>query len=99
MDWYFIDKNEEHISRERKKARDLKNSNWWKNKLAGGLCHYCGKKFKPSELTMDHVVPVARGGFSTRSNVVASCKDCNMNKKVNTPVDLILEQLSKKENQ
>jgi len=99
MDWYFIEKDEAHISRERKKARELKKSNWWQNKLSEGLCHYCGSKFNKSELTMDHVVPVSRGGLSNKSNVVVSCKACNLNKKIDTPVDLILEKLSKKENQ
>ena len=32
-------------------------------------------------LTMDHVVPIVRGGRSTKGNVVPSCKDCNSKKK------------------
>ena len=94
-DWYFIDKNPEHVARERKKARELKKSNWWKNKLAAGLCHYCGETFKPAALTMDHIVPISRGGMSSKSNTVAACEGCNAEKKVSTPVDLILNKLSK----
>ena len=30
---------------------------------------------------MDHVVPIGRGGKSTKGNVVISCKDCNNAKK------------------
>jgi hypothetical protein len=33
------------------------------------------------ELTMDHVVPLARGGKSTKGNVVPACKPCNNKKK------------------
>jgi 5-methylcytosine-specific restriction endonuclease McrA len=39
---------------------------------------------------MDHVVPVARGGRSTKGNVVASCKPCNTSKKLLTPAERLL---------
>ena len=39
---------------------------------------------------MDHVVPVARGGRSTKGNVVASCKACNTAKKLLTPAERLL---------
>jgi 5-methylcytosine-specific restriction protein A len=99
MTFFDIDKDPQHVAKERQKARKLKQSGWWKNKLASGVCHYCGEKFRPQELTLDHVVPLARGGVSNKSNIVCACKDCNKNKEVATPVDLILEQLNKdKEN-
>ena len=28
-------------------------------------------------LTLDHVVPLIRGGKSVRANIVPACKDCN----------------------
>lgn len=40
-------------------------------------CAYCGRE-NPS--TLDHVVPKARGGKTTRNNLVASCADCNLSK-------------------
>ena len=39
---------------------------------------------------MDHVVPVARGGRSTRGNVVPACKPCNNEKKLLTPAERLL---------
>lgn len=97
-DWIDIPKRSEaEVARERKKARELRNSTWWKNELAKGICHYCGKKFKPSELTMDHILPVARGGKSTRGNVVPCCKECNNNKKYLTPAEMILKELEEQE--
>ncbi len=69
------------INRERHKARELRNSQWWKRRLAKGVCHYCGKKTIPGELTMDHIVPVSRGGKSVKGNVAAVCKECNNSKK------------------
>ncbi len=81
------------IRRERDKARELKKSGWWKQKLQHGICHFCGKKFKPTELTMDHLVPLARGGESTKNNLVPACNECNAKKKLNTPVDLLFKQI------
>ena len=90
-DWIDIPKRSEaEVARERKKARELRNSAWWKNELAKGICHYCGKKFKPSELTMDHILPVARGGKSTRGNMVVCCCSCNQAKKYLTPAEMIM---------
>lgn len=83
------------VRKEREKAQKLKKSQWWKQKLAAGLCHYCNRKFKAAELTMDHVVPIARGGTSTPGNVVPACKSCNQDKKLSTPVDQLLKQLEK----
>ena len=86
-----INKEKQHIAREKAKARELRQSQWWKNKIARGICHYCGEKFKSSELTMDHVVPISRGGKSTKGNIVPCCKECNNKKKYMTPVDMVIK--------
>lgn len=85
--------SEAQIRREREKARELRKSQWWRNRIAQGVCHYCGGTFKPSELTMDHIIPVARGGRSERGNVVPCCKACNNEKRCKTPAERILETL------
>jgi len=88
MAGYFISEiTEEDIKKEKAKARELRNSQWWKNKLSSGVCYYCGKKFKPSELTMDHIVPIIRGGKSAKGNVVPCCKECNNKKKYMLPME------------
>ena len=81
---------EEQCRKEKAKARKLRQSQWWKNKVAEGACHYCGGRFDPADLTLDHIVPIARGGKSTKGNVVPSCKQCNSTKKYYTPAELIL---------
>lgn len=78
---FVITASDEEIRRERQKARELRASPWWKRRRAAGLCHYCGGKFAPEALTMDHIVPIVRGGKSTKGNVVAACKECNNKKK------------------
>ena len=73
--------DDDEIKREKNKARTLRATQWWKRKCAKGICHYCGKRFPAKELTMDHIVPIARGGKSTKNNVVPCCKACNTDKK------------------
>lgn len=76
---------EEDIRREKAKARQLRASQWWKRKCARGVCHWCGKTVAPGDLTMDHVLPLARGGKTTKNNVVPCCKECNVRKKSRMP--------------
>ncbi len=92
-DWIDIKKDPKHVARERAKAKALRKSPWWKQELAKGICHYCGQKFPPSELTMDHILPVVRGGKSVKSNCVPCCKECNNEKKYLTPAEMILREL------
>lgn len=44
------------------------------------ICAYCGERFERSHLTRDHIVPRARGGKDTWSNVVTACRFCNTKK-------------------
>ena len=96
-DWINIEKDEVHCKRERKKARALRKSPWWKKQLTLGICYYCSKPFSEKELTMDHILPVVRGGKSNRSNCVPTCKKCNNEKAYLTPAELILKQLEKED--
>jgi 5-methylcytosine-specific restriction endonuclease McrA len=48
-------------------------------------CQYCREVFAPKDLTLDHVVPVMRGGKKTWSNIVTCCGDCNQKKGARTP--------------
>ena len=87
MEPFAYNLDEAEIKRERHKARALRESQWWKRRLAKGLCYYCGQPTSPRELTMDHIVPVARGGRSTKGNVVTACKKCNNAKKQLLPME------------
>jgi 5-methylcytosine-specific restriction endonuclease McrA len=90
--------SQQHINKEREKARELRKSRWWQNILsAGTTCYYCGRGIIRAEITMDHIVPVSQGGFSTKGNVVPCCKACNTMKRDMTAVEwqLHLESLRK----
>lgn len=45
-------------------------------------CQYCATK---RDLTIDHVVPKARNGKDTWTNLVTACKKCNAKKGEQTP--------------
>ncbi len=76
---------EDTLAEEKQKARDLRHSSWWKKRISAGICYYCGMKFNPEELTMDHLIPLSRGGKSEKINLVPACKDCNNKKKYLLP--------------
>lgn len=87
LDSGFDGVEEAVVRRERAKARELRKTQWWRNKLGQGKCYYCGEATPAAELTMDHLVPLARGGMSGKNNLVASCKDCNNRKKAMLPLE------------
>ncbi len=84
---YAYDLDQAQIRAERNKARQLRQSQWWKRRCAKGVCYYCGRPTPARELTMDHIVPIARGGRTTRGNVVPACKECNNKKKQLLPME------------
>lgn len=47
-------------------------------------CFYCGDQ-PPTSLTIDHVVPVAKGGTDDEWNLVAACQPCNAGKLDSVP--------------
>ena len=87
-DFFSLDSIDEALIRvERSKARELRRSRWWQQKTSTGTCWYCGQKVGFKNLTMDHVIPLARGGRSTKDNLVPCCKECNIKKKSSLPVE------------
>ncbi len=57
-------------------------------------CQYCNNKFPPDELTIDHIIPLSRGGADEWKNVVAACKRCNTVKGRRTPEEANMPLLS-----
>ncbi|MGH7641887.1 MAG: HNH endonuclease [Candidatus Dormibacteria bacterium] len=54
-------------------------------------CQYCGLHAAPAELTIDHVIPVSRGGNpSSWENQVVACKRCNSRKANHLPGEVHL---------
>ena len=51
------------------------------------ICQYCNQKFSEKRLTVDHVVPLSKGGRHEWTNVVTACSACN-NKKGDKSLEL-----------
>lgn len=43
-----------------------------------GMCYYCKGTF--NKLSIDHVIPLSKGGENTLENIVAACLECNKRK-------------------
>jgi 5-methylcytosine-specific restriction endonuclease McrA len=50
-------------------------------------CAYCGARLPESELTFDHMTPLARGGVHSAANLVVACKHCNSMKGARTTAE------------
>jgi 5-methylcytosine-specific restriction endonuclease McrA len=56
-------------------------------------CAYCGRGHLP--LTIDHVIPKARGGIDSWENLVAACTVCNNKKGDRTPAEVNMQLRNK----
>lgn len=67
------------VRRFRQKARSpiFERDNW--------TCRYCGRKLSLEECTIDHVIPLVKGGTEEPDNLVTACHRCNMIKNSRTP--------------
>jgi 5-methylcytosine-specific restriction endonuclease McrA len=60
-------------------------------KNAGDRCYYCGRK---SKLTLDHFVPLAKGGDHCVSNLVFACSPCNSRKRDLDPFEFMASNVA-----
>jgi 5-methylcytosine-specific restriction protein A len=95
MKLFFAAASPEHQKKEKSKARELRQSSWWKQQRGKGVCYHCGGKFSPDEITMDHLIPIARGGTSDKKNCVPCCKECNSKKGHKTRAEMAFDELEK----
>lgn len=56
-------------------------------------CQFCQRRFSQTELTIDHLVPLSRGGLDEITNYVTCCKACNQ-KKSDLPLEDFAASLS-----
>jgi hypothetical protein len=52
-------------------------------------CRYCGKQMEKGSraLSIDHVIPVSKGGSQNIDGIVTACKSCNQKKWQRTPTE------------
>lgn len=49
-------------------------------KSTGGKCACCGCKLTTRTLTVEHIIPISRGGTNDMENLTALCETCNKDK-------------------
>jgi 5-methylcytosine-specific restriction endonuclease McrA len=59
----------------------------------GGVCQYTGRKLRPHEGNIDHVVPLSRGGPTSWENCVLADKRVNSRKGAKLPAEVGLKLL------
>lgn len=52
----------------------------------GYTCQYCNTSLSKRQATLDHVLPISKGGRSTYENTVCACIDCNARKGNDTKI-------------
>jgi len=58
-------------------------------------CQYCGSYLPEDDRTIDHILPLSRGGKHEWLNVTSSCSYCNSKKADKTPEEANMTLLSK----
>lgn len=71
-------------------GKRVRNRNRWQDiRLAvfrrdGYTCRYCSwhadSEIEKQSLTVDHIIPVSKGGRSNMRNLVTACQNCNRKK-------------------
>ena len=67
--------------------RILFNRDNWK-------CQYCGKIVNTKSATVEHIIPVSKGGETSWTNCITACVKCNRKKKDRTPLEAGMKLLS-----
>jgi 5-methylcytosine-specific restriction endonuclease McrA len=57
-----------------------------------GHCMCCRKKCQMSDLHMDHVMPLSKGGAHIDENIQLLCQPCNQSKYSKHPIDFMQER-------
>jgi 5-methylcytosine-specific restriction endonuclease McrA len=84
----------EHVRRARlKNASGLCTVEQWESRLAfyGWKCYYCGSN---TNITIDHRIPISRGGSNWPANLVPACLGCNSSKRDKTEKEFKMWLLS-----
>lgn len=67
-----------------------------------GKCALCGKFVRFDQFTIDHIIPLAKGGTNDRNNLQCTCKRCNAMKQdfsqdefIDRMIDILAYQMKK----
>jgi 5-methylcytosine-specific restriction endonuclease McrA len=82
LDHYYRNKPAYTAAVARRRARKLGNGYEKYDRLAiyerdAGTCHLCGEHVDLADFSIDHIIPISKGGPDTPSNVATSHLSCN----------------------
>lgn len=60
--------------------------------LLGDVCFYCGVG---GDLTIDHDIPISRGGTDNIENILPACRSCNSSKNAKTAHEFLSKKATK----
>lgn len=97
-----IARHTHNLKNHRRKARDLGAKGHYtaeqflaRVQFFEWKCRYCQCSLTLYTLTVDHQIPLSRGGSNWPSNLVPSCKSCNSRKHNKTPKEFISSPIAK----
>ena len=70
-----------------KKAKRLKSYKNAKKKLLAKkpFCHWCGEHLTEETATIEHIIPLAKGGLNNHNNYALACESCNLERGCDMP--------------
>jgi 5-methylcytosine-specific restriction protein A len=63
-----------------------KNYKHWKKQLFENIksCFWCNKELTLETATVEHKIPLSKGGSNRNDNITLACRECNAKRKNNT---------------
>ena len=80
--------NKPPINKLHKRTRERKRSyKGAKRRLLGisPFCYWCKRKLDSASATLDHMIPLSKGGTNGADNFVLACEDCNKGRQNDMP--------------
>lgn len=82
------DKRRHEATRRRRGSGKISRDEWMAVVAeAGSCCFYCGAAVE--KITIDHIIPLAKGGVNKAANLVGACTKCNASKAAADPIEWI----------
>lgn len=88
------DKIKSNTARRRARIRGAEGSHTAKDirllmVTQGAKCACCSARLKKIEWHVDHIIPLARGGGNSKSNLQILCSNCNRSKNARDPIEFM----------
>ena len=82
-----VKRNSDHKRRTLTKNGDVTVQQLKELYLTAKNCYWCNTKLNKNNTHLDHLMPLSKGGEHTLSNLVISCRKCNLSKNAKDPIE------------